>query len=394
MQLVDSVPNGKKYIIQSPINNTHITILALKGSAYEMGVAYGKLLKKDVYDSLNGMADYVIGSMDDLLLKLKDILPFYLKWLPGLLKLAPKELLFALLDITHEVTKKYTPKRYTDEIKGIADGSGVDEKLLTRMNLFPELIRAECSMAGFWGPATLDGSLLQLRALDFDNNAYVANFPLATIYFPTEEGSNPHATFGFSGMIGAISGYSNKIAISEKVWLPTTTDPNSLFGEPFVYILRDLLQFGNDLQSSVDLIFKAPRTCTVHVGIGSRADNAFEGVEMSFKEVHIFNDKNYTYTDAHPQLDGVMFWDKYKQPSGHECLGRILEAGHGLIDAEFLFREAAPLHETGDTQVVVYDFKRETVYLSYSEPKTGAKAFVRPLIKLNMKNLLDFKTHF
>jgi len=38
----------------------------------------------------------------------------------------------------------------------------------------------------------------------------------------------------------------------------------------------------------------------IHIGIGSEKSNAFEGVEYSENYVKVFNDKNYTYTDAHP----------------------------------------------------------------------------------------------
>jgi len=172
MQLVDSVDHGKKYVIQSSINNTHLTIIALKGSAYDMGVAYGKLMKADIQENVPGMMNYIVSKVDELLDLIKDHIPFYLKWIPNLLKLAPRDLVMALLEFQYQVTKKYTPQRYTDEIKGIAAGSGVDEKLLTKLNLFPELIRAQCSMAGVWGPASTDGNLLQLRALDWEFNAY------------------------------------------------------------------------------------------------------------------------------------------------------------------------------------------------------------------------------
>lgn len=395
MQLVDSVPNGKKYVIQSSVNDTHLTVLALKGSSYEMGVAYGTLMKHDILENIPGMFDYIAERADDLLDQLKDLLPWILKWIPNLMKLEKRELVQALLNLQYETTKKYTPQRFTDEIRGMAKGSGCDEKKLRDLNLFPELIKAQCSMFGLWGKASSDGGLLQLRALDWDFNAYIAKFPIAVLYFPDEAGSNPFANFGFTSMVGALSGYSTKVAISEKVWLPSSTDFRSFYGEPFPYVLRDILQFGNDLQSTVNQLFKTPRTCTIHVGVGSKKDNSFYGLEIAWNALHIYNDKNYTnYTEAHPQMDGVMFWDKHPQPSKDACLGAIIKENYGKIDAEFIHKEAAPLHQTGDTQIVIYDFKRDTAYLSYSDPVRHVKAFHRPILKLDMKKLLDIKTHF
>jgi len=54
----------------------------------------------------------------------------------------------------------YTPSRFEDEIRGLADGSGIDVDGIRRINLVPELIRAACTIMGVWGPATPGGSLL------------------------------------------------------------------------------------------------------------------------------------------------------------------------------------------------------------------------------------------
>lgn len=395
-QLVDSVPNGMKYLIQAPDNTTALTIVALNGSWYDIGFAYGQLMKAEINDILPGTIAYMVNQTDLWLDSIKANMPFYLKWIPNLLTLSTHDLLLALLGLQHDFTAHYTPQRFTDQLKGIAAGAGVDQDLLTKVNLIPELIRASCSMTGVWGPASIDTKLVQLRALDWDYQAYLARYPTAAIYFPEEAGSNNFATFGFAGFVGAISGYSTKNAISEKYWYPPSKDPKSELGEPFAYILRDILQFGQDLQSSVDIVFNASRTCNIHVGIGSKADNSFEGLRINFDTVEIYNDKNFTnYTAAHPQMDGIMFWNKdLVQPSDDPCFGSILQGNYGKIDAEVLYRQAAPIHQTGDTMVVVYDFENETVYYAGSDPVAGIQAYLRPLVKLNMAELLTRENIF
>jgi hypothetical protein len=42
-----------------------------------------------------------------------------------------------LLDVNYLITKKYTPKRWEDEFKGIAKGSGISHKTIRRINLIP-----------------------------------------------------------------------------------------------------------------------------------------------------------------------------------------------------------------------------------------------------------------
>jgi hypothetical protein len=73
--------------------------------------------------------------------------------------------------------------------------------------MFPELIKAACSMLGIWGPASDTGKLYQLRALDFDTGMPFGKYPSVVVYHSTEEGSYPFANIGWVGMIGAISGY-------------------------------------------------------------------------------------------------------------------------------------------------------------------------------------------
>ena len=65
-------------------------------------------------------------------------------------------LLHRVLDLNIKITKKYTNKRYYQEIKGIAAGSGRKGagRDVARLNVFPELVKAACTVAGVWNTAT------------------------------------------------------------------------------------------------------------------------------------------------------------------------------------------------------------------------------------------------
>ena len=50
------------------------------------------------------------------------------------------------------------------------------------------------------------------------------------------------------------------------------------------------------------------------------------------------DDKNFThYSDPHPQLEGVVYYDKHVQPSMEMCLGSLLLENHRQITAETLY---------------------------------------------------------
>ncbi len=76
--------------------------------------------------------------------------------------------MYAALELTYWMTKPYTPAHFFEELRGISDGAQIDYMELVRVQMLPELIQAACSMYGAWGPAIKNGTLLQLRALDWE----------------------------------------------------------------------------------------------------------------------------------------------------------------------------------------------------------------------------------
>jgi len=62
----------------------------------------------------------------------------------------------------------------------------------------------------------------------------------------------------------------------------------------------------------VNEIYNTDRTCRIHIGLASAESNSFEGIDYSWKVIEIFNDHNYTYfnEDSHPEMEGVVFFNK------------------------------------------------------------------------------------
>ena len=97
-------------------------------------------------------------------------------------------------------------------------------------NLFPDLVRMQCSMLGAWGKANAPGSpnLIQLRSLDFGAGPF-PNASTIIVQHPTN--GNPFVSLSFPGFTGVVTGVSSKISLSEKVWMvsgaPGSLPPNS-----------------------------------------------------------------------------------------------------------------------------------------------------------------------
>ena len=85
-------------------------------------------------------------------------------------------------------------------------------------------------------------------------------------------------------------------------------------------------------------------------------------------------------------MDGVVYIDKHMQPSHHKCLGDLLTKYYGTLDAENIIRNIAPIHQTGDMHISVYDYTNMQMYVSNAAPApNGTKAYDRKFVRIDMK---------
>ena len=223
--------------------------------------------------------------------------------------------------------------------------------------------------------ATTDNRLLHLRALDWDAYAPINEFPTVIIYEPTESGSKPFANIGYMGSIGTLTSMS-KIGISAGEKVMIINDPKyypedpqiTYFGKPWMFVLRDTVQFANNIADVEDMLLSAQRTMKIHGGWGSLPDKTFRGMNYAANYVQFFDDKNYTWYNnfSQPQLDGVFFLNKHVQPSDDPCMGNILREQHGHITAETMYRDIVGYQRTGDNKWVVMDPEAQEIWLAYS----------------------------
>jgi len=129
--------------------------------------------------------------------------------------------------------------------------------MIRRVHMIGELTKGSCSMYGAWGAATatLDGRLLQLRALDWSVDGPFKNTPQVTVYHSSDsEEGHTFANIGWSGWIGSITGLSqSQLAISEI----GVAYPDSSFGKHSEPQCRVLLLSVSSLRSRLRL----PRLC-------------------------------------------------------------------------------------------------------------------------------------
>jgi len=395
-------PNNNGFSTDAPIFNSSsdhgklyyqkaiepaIRVLHVYGKPYDMGFAHGKLLKNDIQKVIPEFYKYFEQQVDK-----------YLHLLPEFMRLLfVKFGAHAVLDATYVLTKKYTPQYFFDELRGIADGSGIPYQEMIRIHMFPELIKAQCSMFGAWGPATggstfnTSGSLIQLRSLDWATDGPFQQYPAVIVYHPDPGYGHEFTILTWSGFIGGLTGFSNApMGLSQKVWA-SFNGTDSREGVPFHFLLRDILQFDSNIDDSLSRIASARRTCAIHIGLGD-ISGQFRAIDYSHEGVKIYDDYNFPLYSGHPKFKGLVYIDKHPQPSTNPCLGSLLQTYYGKITPENTIQYICALHQTGDMHIAIYDFAKKHMYVSNATPVQHlVNAYDRKFIRFDLDKLFNEK---
>lgn len=326
----------------------------------------------------------------------------YVKFLPEFLrKILIDDGVEAALEYEVLMTHNYVPSYFNEEIQGLADALGLSFGAVQRFSMFPELIKAACSIVGAWGESSVDGGLYHLRALDWGTTNPFRQFPTFTVYHPNEGNGHPFATLGWNGFIGALTGYSPYVGAGEKVWIHYNgTDIRA--GIPWHYLFRDMLQFDEDVAAAIDRITNATRTCSIFLGIGDHGDGNFKAVEYSHDRVEVFGDNTpfpgYEPTPPeHPLLTDVVYVDKHSQPSSDPCLATLLQKYYGKISPQALI-DIVAIFQTGDMHAAVFDYKNNQAFVGVAtqtqpfppqNPNAVQPAYDRQFIQLDMNALFS-----
>ena len=210
-------------------------VLHLKGSPREMGFQHGALLKEHVRENMHNLLD-VKG--DATLVEL------------GPIKVTPKAAIEAII----EIQKPFIPKRYFEEMEGLAAGADVSIRDARITNFIPELFH--CSGFALMNSATKNGKLLHGRVLD-----YAVDWGLqdhAVIIVAEPEGRIPFVNVSYAGFVGSVTGMNEEhVSIGEM----GGRGLGHWQGVPMSLLVREVLETGSDLEKAIAVFRDSPRTC-------------------------------------------------------------------------------------------------------------------------------------
>ncbi|MGC1878413.1 MAG: C45 family peptidase [Rhabdochlamydiaceae bacterium] len=219
-------------------------ILHLRGTPYERGYQHGFLLKEQIKRNISVYIDTPKTPLPDRVADFANSLP----------DLMP-----------------HVPNHFIEEMRGIADGSGIALSKIIMLNLFPEMFH--CSGITVSGQASKDGELYHVRVLDYSIGKNLQSTAVLQVVDP--DIGIPFLNISYAGFIGTITGMNlEKIAIGEIGGLGY----GSWKGIPMAFLLRDILQYATTLDDVRAILKNSPRTCEYYYVFSDGKTNESVGV--------------------------------------------------------------------------------------------------------------------
>ncbi|CAF5002608.1 unnamed protein product, partial [Rotaria sp. Silwood1] len=166
------------------------------------------------------------------------------------------------LDLNYDITRKYTPTWYDEELRGLA----------------AELIKAACSVLGTWDESTISSTLLHLRSLNWDEKAPIDKYSTITIY---------HLNASYEDYANHFHDYY------KQKYTTSHTFANFDYAD-LVGAIRAYIQFSNSLNIALAMLINTKRTCSVHLNLEefhrntSNNNIGFLGIEYRAKEFNVY----------------------------------------------------------------------------------------------------------
>lgn len=279
-------------------------VLHLKGSPYQMGYQHGALLK----DHIQANVEYLFN------VKAKEK-PLELLGV----QLDPKQLISMIVGIQ----RRYVPRRFLEELQGLADGAECPLEDMLVANFIPELFH--CSGFAVMNGATQDGTLYHGRVLDYSTDWQLQEHAVLLVAEP--EGRVPFVNVTYSGFIGSVTGMNSEhVSVGEM----GGGGRGHWGGTPMAFLVRRVLEEAKTLDEAVAIFRDSKRTCEYYYVVADGDEKAAVGLAAHWNTFEVVRPG-----EAHPRLpeptaDTVLLsaGDRYKE------LARRVRERAGTLDAE------------------------------------------------------------
>ena len=129
-----------------------------------------------------------------------------------------------------------------------------------------------------------------------------ANRTVLAVHHPVgPKAGVPFAAISFAGFVGVVTGFSQTIAMSEKVWETYRTpdvQPGTYEGMSLVVVIREMLQFGGSRAEAIAIAERAQRTWAVFLGVGG--EGSFSALGYRHASLDVFGAANMSTVTNSP----------------------------------------------------------------------------------------------
>ncbi|MCA9101367.1 MAG: hypothetical protein KDA63_09465 [Planctomycetales bacterium] len=333
-----------------------IPVVVVRGTPYEMGRKQGELIKDDAVQLTATFMTLLQAS-------------------------EPERYSNDALDAAWKAVAPYTDERFKEELRGLADGTGIPLQTLQRTHAIPVISNYSCSAIAAWGDATVDGHLYQTRNLDWELHATAQDHPCIVVYLP--EKGVPHVNITFAGFIGANTGMNaNGIVLSEMGDSPERDFPFDMRGVHFTTLFRTALYDADGLDQAIEIFQQAKRIKKYHYVVGDGKN--LRAVKML---AHAPDLVIWEANDPTDELAPNVAANLVYQDEGRGAFGPIQQI-YGKIGAQDMIDIACQIPiKGGNVLDVVYDATALEFWVAYAEKLD--EAYKRPFVHVKLKDYLD-----
>jgi hypothetical protein len=178
--------------------------------------------------------------------------------------------------------RPHIPKRYIEEMEGLAEALEIDAQTVFVANSIPELFH--CSGFALLGEITEPGTVLHGRVLDYGVDWKLQDHAVLVIAQP--EGHNAFVNVTYAGFIGSVTGMNDQqVSIGEM----GGAGEGKWAGTPMAFLVRRVLEEATNLDEAIDVFKNSKRTCEYYYVIADAKNNTAAGIDGSADRFKVIN---------------------------------------------------------------------------------------------------------
>jgi isopenicillin-N N-acyltransferase like protein len=337
-------------------------VVVVSGTPYEMGLALGTLMKPEIQ---------IFGP----------------RFLAAAQEAKKDACSSAKLDEAWHTMEPFMSERFKEELRGLAEGSGIPLADMQRVHMVSVVSEYSCSGVAIWGSASRNGHLYQIRNLDYTVGAHLQDFPCVVIYVPKE--GIPHLNPSFAGSIGCHTGMNAEgITLTEIGDSPGRDKPYDLHGLHFMMMFRDILYSAKSLDQAIQMIQDTKRIKKYHFVVGDGKIPAAVKMKAWAPNLLIWKDNDSKDEMAPHVFPNVVYHAEGRTPTARAHISQYI---HGGYDADAVIQLSKSIGTLGGNLMnAVYDGTSREAWLAYAEKNECA--YRRPYVHLNLNDFVPYNS--